>query len=179
VWRARHSELARQPEQALLHLGGQLWRMNVLDQFAAEHALRAGASSESIEFALAYRIALRSKLDLPIQQDDMLYFGIPNLTPWDLHNATHAVIAEQSANNLAQYLARQPYWQDYLRANYARRLRVPSGMHEELQRLMELGDRDQEIARLHIDNQQREHEVMLQLTREAMGRARTISLGAS
>lgn len=179
VWRARHSELARQPEQALLHLGGQLWRMNVLDQFAAEHALRAGASSESIEFALAYRIALRSKLDLPIQQDDMLYFGIPNLTPWNLHNATHAVIAEQSANNLAQYLARQPFWQDYLRANYARRLRVPSGMHEELQRLMDLGDREQEIARLHIDNQQREHEVMLQLTREAMGRARTISLGAS
>ncbi|KNX78432.1 hypothetical protein DA83_22710 [Pseudomonas sp. 250J] len=176
VWRARHSELARQPEQALLHLGGQLWRMNVLDQFAAEHALSAGASSESIEFALAYRIALRSKLDLPIQQDDMLYAGIPNLTPWDLHNATHAVVVAQSADSLAQYLARQPFWQDYLRANYASRLKVPPRMHEELQRLMDLGDREQDIARLHIDNQQREHEVMLQLTREAMGRARTISL---
>lgn len=176
VWRARHSELARHPERALLHLGGQLWRMNVLDQIAAEHALRAGASSESIEFALAYRIALRSKLDLPIQQDDMLYFGIPNLKPWDLHKATHAVMAAQSADSLAQYLARQPFWQDYLRTNYARRLKVPSGLHEELQRLMDLGDREQEIARLHIDNQQREHEVMLQLTREAMGRARTISL---
>ncbi|MBV4507457.1 hypothetical protein HU751_021735 [Pseudomonas sp. BW13M1] len=178
VWRARHSELARHPERALLHLGGQLWRMNVLDQVAAEHALRAGASSESIEFALAYRIALRSKLDLPIQQDDMLYFGIPNLKPWDLHKATHAVMAAQSADSLAQYLARQPFWQDYLRANHANRLKVPSRMHEELQRLMDLGDREQEIARLHIDNQQREHEVMLQLTREAMGRARTVSLDA-
>lgn len=179
VWRARHSELARHPERALLHLGGQLWRMNVLDQFAAEHALSAGAANESIEFALAYRIALRGKLDLPIQQDDMLYFGIPNLTPWDLHRATHAVVAAQSADSLAQYLARQPFWQDYLRANYADRLKVPAHLHEALQRLMDLGDSEHEIARLHITNQQREHELMLQLTREAMGRARTISLGTS
>lgn len=178
VWRARHSELARHPERALLHLGGQLWRMNVLDQFAAEHALRVGASNESIEFALAYRIALRVKLDLPIQLDDMLYFGIPNLNPWDLRKATHAVNAEQSADSLAQYMARQPFWQDYLRANYASRLRVPQAMHDELQRLIDLGNRAQEIARLHITTQQREHELMLQLTREAMGRARTISLDA-
>lgn len=178
VWRARRSELARHPEGALLHLGGQLWRMSVLDQFAAEHALRVGAGSESIEFALAYRIALRAKLDLPIQQDDMLYFGIPNLSPWDLHRATHAVTAAQSADNLAQYMARQPFWQDYLRANYAGRLKVPQAMHEELQRLIDMGNREQEIARLHITTQQREHELMLQLTREAMGRARTISLDA-
>ncbi|WP_252089273.1 NEL-type E3 ubiquitin ligase domain-containing protein [Pseudomonas sp. MWU13-3659] len=176
VWRARHSELARHPERALLHLGGQLWRMNVLDQVAAEHALTAGASNESIEFALAYRIALRSKLDLPLQQDDMLYFGIPNLKPRDLRRAIRIVNAEQSPDSLAQYLARQPFWQDYLRANYARRLEVPAQMHDELQRLMELDNMEHEIRLLQISNQQREHEVLLQLTREAMGRARTISL---
>ena len=176
VWRARHGELARHPERALLHLGGQLWRMSVLDQVAAEHALRTGASNESIEFALAYRIALRGKLDLPIHQDDMLYFGIPDLKPWDIRRARRMVLAAQSATSLAQYLARQPFWQDYLRANYARRLKVPRQMHEELQRLMDLEGMELEIERLHITYQQREHELMLQLTREAMGRARTISL---
>ncbi|MBI6951597.1 NEL-type E3 ubiquitin ligase domain-containing protein [Pseudomonas sp. CCOS 191] len=176
VWRARHGELARHPERALLHLGGQLWRLNVLDQVAAEHAIRLGAGNESIEFALAYRIALRGELDLPIQQDDMLHFGIPDLRPQDILRARHTVLAAQSATSLAQYLARQPFWQDYLRANYAHRLKVPREMHEALQQLMDLGGRESEIEHLHITYQQREHELMLQLTREAMGRARTITL---
>ncbi|CAM3129769.1 NEL-type E3 ubiquitin ligase domain-containing protein [Pseudomonas plecoglossicida] len=179
VWRALHGELARHPERALLHLGGQLWRMNVLDQLAAEHALRAGASNESIEFALAYRIALRVKLDLPIAQDDMLYGGIPNLSTRDIRRAHRAVVAAQSVEALAQFLARQPFWQDYLRANFVTRLRVPQDIHDELERLIELGNLEHEIELLHIHNQQREHEVMVQLTREAMGRARTITLGDS
>lgn len=153
--------------------------MNVLDQLAAEHALRAGASNESIEFALAYRIALRVKLDLPIAQDDMLYGGIPNLSTRDIRRAHRAVVAAQSVEALAQFLARQPFWQDYLRANFATRLRVPQDIHDELERLIELGNLEHEIELLHIHNQQREHEVMVQLTREAMGRARTITLGDS
>lgn len=44
---------------------------------------------------------------------------------------------------------------------------------------MQLGNLEHEIELLHIHNQQREHEVMVQLTREAMGRARTITLGDS
>ncbi|RWU19124.1 hypothetical protein DM813_22675 [Pseudomonas alkylphenolica] len=179
VWRALHGELARHPERALLHLGGQLWRMDVLDQLAAVHALRAGASNESIEFALAYRIALRVKLDLPIAQDDMLYGGIPNLTTRDIRRAHRGVIAAQSVEALAQFLARQPFWQNYLKANFAARLQVPQDIHDELERLIELGGLEDEIERLHIHTQQREHEVMVQLTREAMGRARTITLGDS
>ncbi|CAI3799733.1 hypothetical protein DBADOPDK_02366 [Pseudomonas sp. MM223] len=171
VWRALHSELVRSPERALLHLGGQLWRMETLDQLAAEHALVAGASRESIEFALAYRIALRSQLDLPIQQDDMLYYRIANLSWRDLHRAKSAVIAAQSPGGLAQFMARQTFWQDYLKANFRARLRVPDAYHEQLEWLMEQGNREHDIALLHIDNQQREHEVLLQLTREAMGRA--------
>ncbi|BBH46774.1 NEL-type E3 ubiquitin ligase domain-containing protein [Pseudomonas sp. KU43P] len=176
LWRARHGELAQHPERALLHLGGQLWRMQVLDQLAAEHALEVGANSESIEFALAYRIALRVKLDLPIQRDDMLYAGIPSLRPHDILRAERAVIAAQSRESLAQFLSRQAFWQDYLSANFSARLKVPQDIHDELERLMELGNMEGEIALLHIHAQQREHEVMLQLTREAMGRAYTIRL---
>jgi hypothetical protein len=179
LWRARHGELAQHPERALLHLGGQLWRMQVLDQLAAEHALNVGANSESIEFALAYRIALRAKLDLPVQQDDMLYAGIPSLRPHDILRAERAVIAAQSRDSLAQFLSRQAFWQDYLNASFKARLKVPQDLHDELERLMELGNMESEIALLHIHAQQREHEVMLQLTREAMGRAHTITLSDS
>jgi hypothetical protein len=176
IWRARHGALARHPEGALLHLGGQLWRLHMLDQVAAEHALRVGASTESIEFALAYRIALRSKLDLPIQQDDMLYFGIPNLKPPDIYRARQTVSAAQTREGLAQFLAGQTFWQDYLKAHFSARLRVPEQLHDELQRLIDLGGQDAEIARLQLFNQTREHEVMVQLSREAMGRAGIISL---
>ncbi|MFT0519744.1 NEL-type E3 ubiquitin ligase domain-containing protein [Pseudomonas faucium] len=176
VWRARHGELSQQPERALLRLGGRLWRMHVLDQVAAEHALRAGASSESIEFALAYRIALRARLDLPIRQDDMLYAGIPALGVRDVRRAERAVVAAQSSESLAQFLARQPFWKDYLSAHFPSRLKVPQVFHDELERLMALGNREPEIAQLHIRNQQREHQVMLQLTREALGRVRPATL---
>jgi len=179
LWRARQGELAQHPERALLHLGGQLWRMQLLDQLAAEHALKVGANSESIEFALAYRIALRVRLDLPIQQDDMLYAGIPSLKPHDILRAERAVITAQSRESLAQFLSLQPFWQDYLSTNFSARLKVPQDIHDELERLMELGNMEDEIALLHIHAQQREHEVMLQLTREAMGRAYTIRLSDS
>lgn len=57
-----------------------------------------------------------------------------------------------------------------MRKACAVRLQVPQSMHAELERLMALGNRDEEIARLQIRNQQREHAVLLQLTLEALDR---------
>ncbi|HDS1707706.1 NEL-type E3 ubiquitin ligase domain-containing protein [Pseudomonas putida] len=169
IWRTRHSGSAR-PERALLKLGARMWRLAVLEQIAAEHAHRVGASAESIEFALAYRIGLRKSLDLPGQPDEMLYAGIPALSSQDLLLARERVLARQTREGIADYLSRQWFWQDYLRKACAVRLQVPQSMHAELERLMALGNRDEEIARLQIRNQQREHAVLLQLTLEALDR---------
>jgi len=170
IWRARRGEFARQPERALLWLGGRLWRLALLDQIAAEHAQRLGAGNESIEFALAYRIALRRALDLPAQPDEMLYPGIAALSNQDVRVARETVLAGQTREGIAQYLSRQWFWQDYLRKTFPVRLQVPRHLHAELERLMAVGGREAEIARLHISNQQREHAVMLQLTLEALDR---------
>jgi len=169
IWRTRHSGSAR-PERALLKLGARMWRLAVLEQIAAEHAHRVGASAESIEFALAYRIGLRKSLDLPGQPDEMLYAGIPALSSQDLLLARERVLARQTREGIADYLSRHWFWQDYLRKACAVRLQVPQSMHAELERLMALGNRDEEIARLQIRNQQREHAVLLQLTLEALDR---------
>lgn len=170
IWRARRGEFARQPERALLWLGGRLWRLALLDQIAAEHAQRLGAGNESIEFALAYRIALRRALDLPAQPDEMLYPGIAALSNQDVRVARETVLAGQTREGIAQYLSRQWFWQDYQRKTFPVRLQVPRHLHAELERLMAVGGREAEIARLHISNQQREHAVMLQLTLEALDR---------
>ena len=169
IWRTRHSGSAR-PERALLKLGARMWRLAVVEQIAAEHAQRVGAGAESIEFALAYRIGLRTSLDLPGQPDEMLYAGIPALGKQDLLLARESVLARQTREGIADYLSRQRFWQDYLRKASAVRLQVPPSMHAELERLMALGNRDEEIARLQIRNQQREHAVLLQLTLEALDR---------
>ncbi|WP_426808882.1 NEL-type E3 ubiquitin ligase domain-containing protein [Pseudomonas sp. WOUb67] len=170
IWRAQHGEFARRPERSLLWVGGRMWRLALVEQIAAEHAQRVGAGTESIEFALAYRIALRRSLDLPAQPDEMLYAGIPALAKRDILLARQIVRAKQTAEEIAHYLSRQQFWQDYLRKAFPARLQVPQHMHEELERLMALGNREEDIARLQISNQQREHAVMLQLTLEALDR---------
>lgn len=170
IWRARRGEFARQPERALLWLGGRLWRLALLDQIAAEHAQRVGAGNESIEFALAYRITLRKSLDLPAQPDAMLYAGIPALTEQDVRLARDIVLARQTPEGVAHFLSEQWFWQDYLRKMFPARLQVPQRIHDELERLMASGNRQEEIARLQISNQQREHAMLLQLTLEALDR---------
>ncbi|MGG6349887.1 NEL-type E3 ubiquitin ligase domain-containing protein [Pseudomonas putida] len=170
IWRTRHGESARRPELALLRLGAGMWRLALLDQLAAEHAYRVGAGAESIEFALAYRIALRNVLDLPAQPGEMLYAGIPALSHQDLLLVRERVLTKQTREDIAHYLSRQWFWQDYLHKTFPVRLQVPPSMHAELERLMALGNREEDIARLQTSNQQREHAVLLQLTLEALDR---------
>ncbi|MDH0706116.1 NEL-type E3 ubiquitin ligase domain-containing protein [Pseudomonas sp. GD03862] len=170
IWRTRHGESARRPELALLRLGAGMWRLALLDQLAAEHAYRVGAGAESIEFALAYRIALRNVLDLPAQPGEMLYAGIPALSHQDLLLVRERVLMKQTREDIAHYLSRQWFWQDYLHKTFPVRLQVPPSMHAELERLMALGNREEDIARLQTSNQQREHAVLLQLTLEALAR---------
>ncbi|MFK0094493.1 NEL-type E3 ubiquitin ligase domain-containing protein [Pseudomonas sp. NPDC090592] len=178
IARARHGQFARRPEKALLWLGGRMWRLALLDQIAAEHAQRVGAGHESIEFALAYRIALRKSLNLPAQPGEMLYAGIPALAMHDVRLAREIVLAKQTREGFAHYMSRQWFWQDYLRQRFPVRLQVPPGMHEALERLMASGNRDEQIARLQISNQQREHAVLLQLTQEALDRNVTPGLSS-
>jgi hypothetical protein len=147
-----------------------MWRLALLDQLAAEHAYRVGAGAESIEFALAYRIALRNVLDLPAQPGEMLYAGIPALSHQDLLLVRERVLMKQTREDIAHYLSRQWFWQDYLHKTFPVRLQVPPSMHAELERLMALGNREEDIARLQTSNQQREHAVLLQLTLEALDR---------
>jgi hypothetical protein len=170
VWKARHRDVPGDQERALLYLGGQCWRLEVLDELAGLHAIRAGRPEESLEFALSYRLHLADDLDLPIEHDEMLNPGVANLSQEDIRAGAHFVRAAQSRDALVDYLATTRFWREYLLDKYPERLRIPQSLHDELEALVERNASEDEIRRLQDRVQQREINVYKQLTREAVDR---------
>lgn len=170
VWKALNERGVVSKERALLSLGAQCWRLQALDHLAALHAARAGRAEESLEFALAYRLALVEHLDLPIEHDEMLNPGVASLTGGDLAEAARQVRSAQSRVTLADFLIMQRFWKEYLTQAFATRLEVPQSLHDELEALIERNAPEQEINQLHDHVQARTRNVQLRLTREAIGR---------
>ncbi|MBC3436677.1 hypothetical protein HU735_14740 [Pseudomonas sp. BW16M2] len=175
VWQAEQGKLPGQREQALLHLGGQLWRLQRLDELAWTHAeLMPTAGVESLEVALAYRIDLRDELDLPVELSDMLYRGVANLKPADLAWARNWIRAAQTENAISEWMVGLRFWRQYLETTFAERLRVPQADHDTLDDLLALDAPEEAIDRLHARILRREHDTLVALTREALARnART------
>ncbi|MCU7238100.1 NEL-type E3 ubiquitin ligase domain-containing protein [Pseudomonas peradeniyensis] len=175
VWQAEQGKLPGQREQALLHLGGQLWRLQRLDELAWTHAeLMPTAGVESLEVALAYRVDLRDELDLPVELSDMLYRGVANLKPADLAWARNWIRAAQTENAISEWMVGLRFWRQYLETTFAERLRVPQADHDTLDDLLALDAPEEAIDRLHARILRREHDTLVALTREALARnART------
>ncbi|MEG8201106.1 DUF6543 domain-containing protein [Pseudomonas sp. 5FOS] len=169
-WKALHGSKADDPERALLHLGGQCWRLDTLDQVGGLHAVRAGRPEESLEFALAYRLALADELDLPVEHDEMLNPGVANLSRQDIDAAAQLVRVAQSRDALVDYLSTTAFWKEYLTRVFATRLSTPHFFHAELEALVERNAAQVDIDRLQDRVQQWELNVTRQLTREALGR---------
>lgn len=174
VWKALRGELSGERERALLHLGAQCWRLETLDTVAGMHAIAAGRPDESLEFALAYRLALADALDLPIEHDEMLNPGVANLATADLVNAQRLVRSAQSSDALVDYLLGQHFWREHLVQRYPARLRVPQALHDELEMLLESAAGQAQIDRLQTRIQQRERNLLEQLSREAIVRNLTL-----
>lgn len=170
VCKALHGELSGERECALLHLGAQCWRLDTLDTVAGMHAIAAGRPEESIEFALAYRLALADTLDLPIEHDEMLNPGVANLATYDLVNAQRLVRSAQSSDALVDYLLTQQFWREHLTQQYQARLRVPQALYDELETLLSSDAGQVQIDRLQARIQQRERNLLEALSREAISR---------
>ena len=172
VWRAEHGQLSGDREQALLHLGGQLWRLQKLDELAWAHAeVMPTAGVESLEVALAYRLDLRDELDLPLELDGMLYRGVANLRPSDIAWARNRIIAAQTEEVITEWMVGLDFWRAYLESTFAQRLRVPQADHDELENLIARDAPGAAIDRLQARIRQREHDTLRALTREALARS--------
>ena len=174
VWRVEHEAAEDQLEQALLHLGGQLWRLDQVKRLAWDIAHgQANAGRETVEVELALCIALRGEedLDLPVQVVGMLYPEVANIEPAVIVQVRRDVLDAQSEEALAVSLVERDFWKRYLEAHYGQRLRVPQVLKDEYSALEARQAPEAEIDQLQARINQHEYETLLQITHERLARA--------
>jgi len=123
-----------QSEVALMRLGRSLFRLQQVDRIAARKLvwLREVNANEpsnleridDIETYLAYRVRLAGPLQLPAQPLNMHYEQESFVTAQDINSARVEILSSESTEQLAQSLADQMFWQDYLRQTYFMRFRA-------------------------------------------------------
>lgn len=131
---------AEMRESHLLYLGGQLHRLDLLDDIANRHiqALReAGRRVDEIEVRLFYRLRLTRPLDLPAPPDEMHFASFAHVTTRDLNAAEIEVLQSYSTLSMLDALAGRPYWQNYLRETYADRFEATARPYHERMEALE------------------------------------------
>ncbi|NIE73150.1 hypothetical protein F3J45_01550 [Pantoea sp. Ap-967] len=177
VWRAEQGATPGRREQALLRLGRQLWRLEEVDRIALQDIQRrteAGGDPDQVEVMLAYRVALRTDLDLPLHTQAMLYRGVSGVTASRAAQARAQVLDAETDERLAQALVQRDFWRNYLSHTQPGRFEALNGpFHERLEALQEdqqlpEGERLAQINRVAGERQLAEHALMVQMTLDAL-----------
>lgn len=179
VWRARTAAAAGAEQDALLHLGRQLWRLDEVDRIAQrDYAARraAGADPDQIEVVLAYRVALRDVLDLPAQPSDMLFAETAGLAQSDIDAARDEVRLLETPERISQAMVDRDFWQEHLLHAYGDRFEsLDVAFHNRVERLMEAvermpeGDYLREMNQVGSEREVARRALMLRLTQQAVG----------
>ncbi|MBF8792504.1 hypothetical protein IRZ70_06815 [Pseudomonas monteilii] len=182
VWQAQQPA-SGDGQHGLLHLGRQLWRLETLDGIARQDIQARLASAiapgeideiDPIEIVLAYRLALRSDLDLPVQTRAMQFLDLAHVEAWQIESARARVLETETPECLAASLVDRDFWQLHLRRTQSSRFdEFNAPFHQRVESLMEDEQvpEAERLARINQVNQERaqgERDLMLELTREAM-----------
>ena len=134
---SRFSELQVQARQAqaeanavnpesgnqLLELGRQLFRLDQVEGIARQdyrQRLAAGEPVDELALGLAYRVRLRSRLQLPAQPYAMRYPDTVTLAQARIEDAFRRVNHAQTIENLTDSLSQRAFWNRYLRQQHGR-----------------------------------------------------------
>jgi len=175
VWQAEHVE--GNQEHALLRLGRQLWRLEAVDRIALEDFLarRAdGADPDEVEVVLAYRLALRVDLDLPVRITAMRFRYLADVGTDRVERARDRVLAAESSEQVARSLVERDFWQQYLRRTYHERFdELDEPYRAQIEALLSdhqaaEAARLHQVAQLQVQRTQAEREAMMGLTRDAL-----------
>nr|WP_314479767.1 NEL-type E3 ubiquitin ligase domain-containing protein [uncultured Pseudomonas sp.] len=180
VWQAEAQAQQPEQEQSLLYLGRQLWRMDEVERVAMDDVRwrqSDGANPDEIEVVLAYRLALRESLDLPILTSGMSFRAVAGVTDAHIERARTRVLQAETSEQLANSLVDREFWCRYLRGAHVMRfddLNAP--FHARLEAVQEATDlselqvlqQTQDIAQ---QRQAAERALLLELTRQALDNA--------
>ncbi|WP_409316534.1 NEL-type E3 ubiquitin ligase domain-containing protein [Pseudomonas sp. KCJK9016] len=138
VRRVTRASGGRKPSApSLIKLARGLFRLEQLDNIAAEHAATRSAP-DPLEVALAYRSGLAEAFELPGQPSHMRYAAIAQVTGANLLEAINRVQTAELSPEWLAFLVRQPFWSDYVKGSFVTQFddaRAP--FHEEAQALFE------------------------------------------
>ncbi|MFJ4456273.1 NEL-type E3 ubiquitin ligase domain-containing protein [Pseudomonas sp. NPDC089392] len=177
VWRAETDATAGNQEPALLRLGRQLWRLDELDRVALQDIQARqldGGDPDQVEVALAYRLALRNDLDLPVRTNGMAFRPVAGVDAARIAHARHLVLSSENGERLASSLIERDFWQTHLRSAHRESFdALDAPFHQRLEALQAdsrapEGERLVAINRVASQRRLAERELMHELTLNAL-----------
>lgn len=177
VWRAQGQAATGSQERRLLRLGRQLWRLEEVDRIALrdiQERQLGGSDPDQIEVVLAYRVALREALELPLQTQGMSFRPIAGVDARRIARARNLVLRHETGERLASSLIDRAFWQTHLRNAYPARFdALNAPFHERLEVLQADNtapepQREAQINRLASEQRRAERELMHALTLDAL-----------
>ncbi|SDS59583.1 C-terminal novel E3 ligase, LRR-interacting [Pseudomonas sp. Z003-0.4C(8344-21)] len=106
--------------RSLLKLGRGLFRLEQLDDIAAEHAVKF-PKLDPLEVGLAYRIGLAETLELPGQARHMLFGEQAGVTEADLEVAQNRISVAELSPKWLKFMSERTFWQVWLQRTFPRR----------------------------------------------------------
>lgn len=145
-----------------------VWTLDLLAQ-CARKKVAALAGVDEIETYLAYPIYLKEALDIPITQEDMLYFRCSGVSEEDLQTAKHFVLEHRNdKEKCLEFLLSQEKWIEALRINY------PEEMQQIEVRREELSNRDNLDSEGYTRIQEEYNTKLIELSRKVLSQEKTI-----
>ncbi|WP_079227495.1 NEL-type E3 ubiquitin ligase domain-containing protein [Pseudomonas putida] len=151
VWRAR-TDVPGNTQQALLSLGVRLWRLDEVDRIALQDILQRGGNPDESEVGLAYRVGLRTRLNLPIEVGDMSFGQVAGVTDEQLEQAAAQIEENQTQEEIARSMVDRTFWQTYLERTHPERFRqLDRPFRRRLDAVLDDDTLTDETRRLHAD----------------------------
>ncbi|MHC8368384.1 NEL-type E3 ubiquitin ligase domain-containing protein [Pseudomonas sp. ZT5P21] len=114
-----YSISAAEVERKLVILAKGATRLERVNEIARKDSLSRASRAEEVEIYQAYQTALAPRLELPWQSDHMLHRGIADVSDEAIDEAYSTIITQEKGNGLIDGMLEQPFWETYLRENFA------------------------------------------------------------
>lgn len=95
------------------------FRLSVLDAFAVEDGSTRRGDVDVLEIGFTYRLALTEALQLPAQLQAMRFAALGRVDADAIERAKVAILAMDNGDPMLDYMVRDSFWDEFLRARYA------------------------------------------------------------
>ena len=153
----------------LLKLGRGLFRLEQVDSISDVFSRRKNIADQ-LAVRLVYRSGLAKTLDLPGQPESITYRDVGGVSQEDLAEAIVQVTSRELSSDLGRFLARQGFWLEYLKRQFAAEFTRVSHAFDARYNALDVaaGTYLAQALELQTDHQQAREQLVERLTRTAL-----------